>query len=120
VIGLLLTVLFALALLSIGSFAIVAPRASSVQYGVVSDDPRALAYLRAMGVRDFVIGALLLLLVVAGSSSEMAIGLVVASAIAVLDFLVVRREGGSARALAPHAGGAVAMWGAAALVSFGV
>ena len=108
-IGLVLTGLIALSLIGIGCFALVSPRASAGQYGIVVADPRALAYLRAMGVRDLVIGVLLLLLVGAGQTELLAVGVAASSAIAMLDAIVVARDGGKGRVLALHVGGAAGL-----------
>jgi hypothetical protein len=90
--GLALAGLVALGLLAIGAGALVAPRAASRQYGIPFDDARALALIRAMAVRDVVIGVLLLLLASAGRRDLLAWGLLASAAIAALDFAVVSRE----------------------------
>jgi hypothetical protein len=119
VIGLVLTGGIALSLLGIGCFAIVAPNASAVQYGIVVAEPRALAYLRAMGVRDLVIGVLLLLLVGAGQAELLAVGVAASSAIAMLDAIVVSRDGGKGRALTLHIGGAAGLLVTAVVLALG-
>ena len=53
-----LSAIVALSLVAIGAGAIVAPRMFAMQYGIELDDPRALGFLRAMGVRDLAIGVL--------------------------------------------------------------
>jgi hypothetical protein len=45
---------------AIGAGALVAPRLSARQYGLPTDDPTALALVRALGARDIVIGGALL------------------------------------------------------------
>jgi hypothetical protein len=111
--GLALTGLVALALIAIGVGALAAPRTASRQFGIVLDDPRALAFLRAMGVRDLVIGVLLLLLIAGGRRELLALGVAASAAVAVLDFAVVSRDWptGAARARA----GARLLHGAGAL-----
>jgi hypothetical protein len=114
-IGWSLSALIVVSLLALGFGVLVAPRRSSEQYGIVLDDPRALAFLRAMGVRDAVIGGLLALMALAGARDLLAWGIVVTTSIAVADYLLVtadRRLTGSrgtdaARLL--HAGGAVGL-----------
>jgi hypothetical protein len=120
--GLALAGLVALGLLAIGAAALLAPRAASRQYGIPCDDARALALIRAMGVRDVVIGVLLLLLASAGRRDLLAWGLVTSAAIAALDFAVVSRDRPPAgRApLVPcllHAGGALGLLLAALVVA---
>jgi hypothetical protein len=45
--------------LAIGGGAVVAPRFSAAQYGVPSDDAEALAFVRATGARDMLLGGLI-------------------------------------------------------------
>jgi endo-alpha-1,4-polygalactosaminidase (GH114 family) len=111
------TALVALALIAIGAVALAAPRFSSQQYGIVPGDPRALAFLRAMGVRDLVIGVLLLLLAAAGRRELLAWGMAASAAIAALDLAVVRAAGGPMAARALHAGGGIALVIAALVIA---
>jgi hypothetical protein len=115
-IGWSLSALIIVSLLLLGLGVLVAPGRSSEQYGIVLDEPRAFAFLRAMGVRDAVIGALLALMALAREREMLGWGILVTAAIAVADFLVVtadRRITGTtgrpdaARLL--HAGGAVGL-----------
>ena len=121
-----LSALIIVSLLLLGIGVLAAPRRSSEQYGIVLDDPRALAFLRAMGVRDAVIGGLLALMALAREREMLGWGILVTAAIAVVDFLVVtadRRVTGAtdrpdaARLL--HAGGAVGLLVASAVVLAG-
>jgi hypothetical protein len=52
-------------LIVIGAAAIVAPATSSSQYGVATEDPSALAFVRATGARDLILG-----LAIAGSLGD--------------------------------------------------
>ena len=110
-IGLALTGLVVLGLLGIGVGALLAPRASARQYGIVLDDARALAFIRAMGVRDLVLGVLLLLLASAERRDLLAVGVVASAAIAVVDFVVVSmaRPPPPARSRLLHLGGAIGL-----------
>ena len=110
-IGIAFTGVIILGLLGIGVGALVAPRASAQQYGIVLDDSRALAFIRAMGVRDLVIGVLLLLLASTERRGLLACGMVAAAAIAVVDFVVVSRSRPPppARTRLLHAGGALGL-----------
>ena len=47
---------FGVALLGLGTGAILAPRWSSAQYGLPTDNPTALALIRALGARDIALG----------------------------------------------------------------
>jgi hypothetical protein len=115
-IGWSLSVFIVVSLLALGFGVLVAPRRSSEQYGIVLDDPRALAFLRAMGVRDAVIGGLLALMALAGAREMLAWGIAVTASIAVVDYLVVTADRRLTASLAGldaarllHAGGAVGL-----------
>jgi hypothetical protein len=119
-IGLVLTGLVAFGLIGIGVGALVAPRAAARQYGILLDDVRALALIRAMGVRDLVIGVLVLLLASTGRSGVLALGMAASAAIALLDFAVVAADPSArppARLL--HGGGAIALLVVALVVATG-
>lgn len=127
-IGMMLCGVAALSLLGIGIGAIVAPAFSSGQYGIVVADARALAYLRAMGARDLVLGIVLALLMVLGSSALLAASVAACALVAIVDFAVVfadRRPAtappGASRGvcLTLHAGGAIGLLAAAVLVALG-
>jgi hypothetical protein len=106
----------------------VAPRTSASQYGIVVDDRRALAFIRAMGVRDVVIGVLLALLATSGSRKVVAWGLYATTLIAVIDFVVVTIDrpakggrGGTRRipSRVLHAAGAIGLGIAGAVLQAG-
>jgi hypothetical protein len=119
-IGRSLAVLVALGLIGIGVAALAAPRPSSRQYGIVLNDPRALALFRAMGVRDLVIGVLVLLLAAAGRRDLLALGAAASAAIAILDFWVVSREApGATAARLLHGGGALGVLAVALVIALG-
>jgi hypothetical protein len=107
--GLVIAGFVALCLAGIGVGALVAPRASARQFGIVPDDARALAFVRAMGARDLVIGALLLLLAGAGRPELLAFGLIASAAIALVDFAVVSAAGARLSARLVHGLGGVAL-----------
>jgi hypothetical protein len=115
-IGWSLSALVIVSLLLLGLGVLVAPRRSSEQYGIVLDDPRAFAFLRAMGVRDAVIGGLLALIAFTQAREVLGWGMGVTAAIAVGDFLFVtadrritRTTGRPDAARLLHAGGAVGL-----------
>lgn len=83
----------ALCLFGIGVGALAAPRTAARQFGIVPGDARALAFVRAMGARDIVIGALLLLLAAAERGELLAWGLIASAGIAGVDFAVVSAAG---------------------------
>ena len=92
-IGWILAALAAIALMVIGVGALLAPRTSAAQYGIVVDDPRALAFIRAMGVRDLLIGVLLGLVSTSGSRGLAAWALYATTAIAMVDWVLVTIDG---------------------------
>jgi hypothetical protein len=127
-IGMTLCGVAALSLLGIGIGAIVAPGFSARQYGIVVDDARALAYLRAMGARDLVLGIVLGLLMVFGSPGMLAASVAACALVAIVDFAVVLADPrpGTAPPAVPrglsltlHAGGAIGLLAAAVLVALG-
>jgi len=118
-IGLAVTALVALGLIGIGAGALAAPRASARQYGIVSGDPRALAFIRAMGARDLVIGVLLLLLAGAARRDLLAWGMAASALIALVDFAVVSAAGARTAARAVHAIGGIGVLVAALVIATG-
>jgi hypothetical protein len=111
------TAFVALGLVGVGAGALLAPGVSSRQYGIALDDARALAFIRAMGVRDVVMGALLLLLAAAGQRELLAWGLLASAAVAGVDFALVSAAGAQPRARALHALGGIALLTAALIVA---
>jgi hypothetical protein len=88
-IGWVVVALAASSLVAVGVGALIAPRTSARQYGIVVEDLRALAFIRAMGIRDLVIGVLLGLLASTRSRDLVAWALYTTTLIALLDFVVV-------------------------------
>ena len=105
-------------LVSIGVGALFAPSRSATLYGIVLDDERALALVRAMGARDLVIGGLLAVIALERRAGPLGWALCLTAAVALVDYVVVTGDrravsaGASARAVdAPvlHAAGAVGL-----------
>jgi len=126
-IGWILAALAAGLLVGVGAAALVAPRAAMAQYGIVVDEPRALAFVRAMGVRDLALGVLVALLASTGSRELVAWALWAAAPIAVVDCIVVTADRpatvapGRTRLAARllHAGGAIGLLLAGGVVRAG-
>ena len=127
-IGWVLVALAASGLVAVGAGALVAPRTSALQYGVVVDDVRSLAFIRAMGVRDLVIGVLIGLLASTGSRELVAWALYATTLVALLDFVVVTIDRSTIRArektrgIPPrvlHAAGAIGLGLAGAILRAG-
>jgi hypothetical protein len=92
----------AFCLCAIGVGALAAPLASSKQFGIPAEGAGGLAFIRAMGARDLVIGVLLLLLAAAGRRELLAWGLIASAAIACVDFAVVSAAGARLSARLVH------------------
>ena len=124
-IGWALTALNVVGLLAIGIGGIVAPRSASKQYGIVLDDARSDAFLRAMAARDLVIGGLLAMLALVATRQTLGWAMCLTALIAVIDLLVVtadrratsRPSLGQATML--HAGGAAGLLITAAVLFAG-
>ena len=56
--GLALAAVVIVSIVAVGCAALSAPRRAAALYGIVLDDRRTLAFIRAMGARDLVIGGL--------------------------------------------------------------
>jgi Domain of unknown function (DUF4267) len=105
-------------LVAIGFGALVAPSRSATLYGIVLDDERALAFVRAMGARDLVIGGLLAVIALERRGAPLGWALCLTAAVALVDCVVVTGDRRAASAGAParavdapvlHAAGAVAL-----------
>jgi hypothetical protein len=124
-IGRVLSGIIIVALVSIGVGGLIAPRNAAVQYGIAVDDPRALGFIRAMAVRDLVIGGLLGLMALAQERDLLGWGMGLTAVIAVVDLGVVTAAGRRmprtpiARARALHATGAIGLLFAAAVLVMG-
>ena len=125
-VGWVLAALVALALIAIGGAALIAPARASMQYGIVLDDPRALAFLRAMAIRDVAIGILVALLVRAGAREPLVLAMLAAALVAVTDLTLVtadRRTVSGTRRWSPacwvHAAGAVGLLATALVLRAG-
>jgi len=105
--------LIAFGFLGIGGGAIAAPRVLAANYGLPVDDPASVAYVRALGVRDLVLGALVATFLLSSNRAALRATIGLSAFVGVADATVVFRvRGWSARNnLAIHALGAVALCG---------
>jgi hypothetical protein len=115
-------------LVAVGFGALSAPRRSAALYGIVLDDQRALAFIRAMGARDLVIGGLLAVIAFQGRPGPLGWGLCLTAVVALADYIVVTADRhatiseATARAMDPrvlHAMGALGLLVAAAVLLAG-
>ena len=107
-----------LAFTAVGIGALVAPGVSSTQYGLPTTDPAALALVRAVGARDIVLGAIVLLLLARGERDAVALVLAVSILAAAGDATAVLtgRSDANLRHIAVHLGGAGALFAATTLL----
>jgi hypothetical protein len=117
-----LSVLGGIALCGIGIGALAAPRFSSEQYGLATREADALGYVRALGVRDLVVGGIALSFAATKQTDALAAVMGFSVLIGAGDFLVVLRERGTAapRSLATHAVGTVGLAVACGLLKAGL
>jgi hypothetical protein len=94
VIGHILAYVAATAFIAIGLGALLAPATSSQQYGLATKDAVTLAYVRALGVRDLVLGLLLLSFSLTQQQGAAAIVAEFGAFIGLSDFLIVMSNRG--------------------------
>ncbi len=112
-IGTILAYAAATAFISLGLGALAAPKTSSRQYGLATDDEDALAYVRALGVRDLVLGLALFAFSLAREGNAAAIVAEFGALIGFSDFLIVaaRRGNAARRNLVIHGAGTIGLLG---------
>ena len=79
-------------LVVVGFGALWAPRGWAALYGIVLDDRRALAFIRAMGVRDIVIGGLLAVIAYQRARTALGWGLFLTAVVALADYVIVAAD----------------------------
>jgi Domain of unknown function (DUF4267) len=79
-------------LVAVGVGALSAPRRWAAMYGIVLDDQRALGFIRAMGVRDLVIGGLLAVIAYRCGREALGWGLCLTAVVALADYVVVTAD----------------------------
>jgi hypothetical protein len=99
----------ALCLIGIGAGALAAPRAASRQFGIPAENAAERAFVRAMGVRDLVLGVLLLLLAGSERRELIAWGLIASALVAAVDFALTSAAGARAPARLLHAAGGLGL-----------
>jgi Domain of unknown function (DUF4267) len=87
-----LSVAIIVSLVAVGSGALFAPRRWAALYGIVLDDRRALGFIRAMGVRDLVIGGLLAVIAYRCGREALGCGLCLTAVVALADYVVVTAD----------------------------
>jgi NADPH:quinone reductase-like Zn-dependent oxidoreductase len=111
VIGTLLAYLAATAFIAIGLGALLAPQTSSQQYGLATKDATTLAYVRALGARDLVLGLLLLAFSLSREQSAAALVAEFGALAGLSDFLIVASSRGeeARRNLVIHGAGTIGL-----------
>ena len=92
-------------LVAVGFGALSAPRRAAALYGIVLDDQRALAFIRAMGARDLVIGGLLAVIAFQRRCGPLGWGLCLTAVVALADYVVVTADRRAAISGAPARAG---------------
>jgi hypothetical protein len=103
--------IFAIGLVCVGLYSLLAPRLLAGHYGVAVEHHSGEGYVRATGVRDVALGVILGAIAYTHSRSLLIVFAVVAIVISVVDLVLVRNHGGHHRmhsSHAIHAGGIVA------------
>ena len=115
-------------LLAVGFGALVTPSRWAALYGIVLDDQRALAFIRAMGARDLVIGGLLAVIGFQRRREPLGWALCLTAVVALADYVIVTADRRDATARSPahamdtrplHAMGAVGLVVAGSLLLAG-
>ncbi len=120
-VGSVVAALGGLAFFAIGIGALFAPGLSSEQYGLPTSDRAALAFIRAVGARDIVLGIIVLLLLASRNRAGLEVVLAASILAAAGDATAVLtgRSDAGPRHIAVHAGGAAGLSIAWALVRSG-
>jgi hypothetical protein len=99
-----LSAVIIVALVTIGFGVLAAPRRSAAMYGIVLEDSRALAFIRAMGARDLVIGGLLAVIASQRRPEPLGWSLCLTAFVALADYIVVTADRRGAISRAPAHG----------------
>jgi hypothetical protein len=111
----------AAAFLALGAGSLAAPRALSENYGLPVDGPDQVAYLRALGMRDAVLGLIVAVFLARGAREPLATTLALSALVGAADFTLVFRARGRAAgsSLLIHGTGTLGLLAVAALVRAG-
>jgi len=109
--GSLAAALAATSFLALGAGSLVAPRALAQNYGLPIDDATGVAYVRALGMRDAVLGLVLLTFLLRRDSAALATSVGLSSLVGASDFAIVatRRGGQAPLSLAIHGTGTLGL-----------
>ncbi len=103
--------IFAIGLVCVGLYSLLAPRLLAGHYGVEVEHHTGEGYVRATGVRDIALGVILGAIAYMHSRSLLIVFAIVAIVVSLVDLLLVRNHGSHQRmhhSHAIHAGGIVA------------
>jgi hypothetical protein len=116
--GSLAAALAAASFLGLGAGSLVAPAALAQNYGLPVDDATGIAYVRALGMRDAVLGLVLLTFLVRGDRRALATSVGLSSLVGASDFTIVatRRGFQAPLSLAIHGTGTLGLLGIWALL----
>ena len=108
------------AVLGIGTAALIWPRRSTFTYGIPKDDPDTLAYVRATAARDLVMGAFVLWAAVTNDRGAMEAGLAACVIAPAADLILAKQRRGNIPQLLIHGAGVLGVFGTWAVVRAGV
>jgi hypothetical protein len=115
VLGLALAALVAAGLVTIGTLALLAPELAARGYGVAITDLASRTYVRAAGLRDIVLGGIVVIVRAQASPRTLSCVVALLAVIAAGDLVLARRS----RSVAIHAVGVLGLLVAAALLASG-
>ena len=113
-----LTGLGAIAVLGIGTGALLWPKKATRTYGIPNDDAETHAYVQATAARDLVMGGFVLWAAIVNDRPAMEAGLLVCSLAPAADFILAQRRSGLVPQLLIHGSGVVGVLGAWAVLRF--
>ena len=110
--------LVAISFLGLGAGSLAAPHALAENYGLPVEDETGIAYVRAVGMRDAVLGLVLLAFLVRREREPLAIVVGLSALVGASDFTIVgtRRGAAAPRSLAIHGTGTIGLIGIWALL----
>jgi hypothetical protein len=110
------TILGSIAVLGIGTGALLKPAVSTRTYGIPNDEPDVHAYVRAVAARDLVMGGFVLWAAIVNDKPAMEAGLLVCTLAPLADFLLARERRGMIPQLITHGSGVVGIFATYAIL----
>ncbi len=120
--GSILSALAAASFLGLGAGALGAPRALSESYGLPVEDAKGIAFIRALGARDAVLGLLIVAFLIRKDREALETTIALSSLVGASDFVIVAGNRGTSApaSLAIHGTGTLGLLAVAALIRAGI